>query len=310
MNDILTWNPQINTKCTNLYPGKSYCVRKHNESTLEKACVESYFGNYEAKTIIYFNDSVLTLFFSYNASVKDSDTCITVTKAHGITLDQFYDMNPSVNRGSCDNLLTGGTYCIKEESKAALNKNITHKAAKVSKISTGRTKTHQRSTKRKSRTTKAKTKKTSVQKKRKTTHTTTTTRKTTTTKKKTTTTTTTTTTSKKTTTTTHKHIKTVNKAAKKDKKEKRKLIQKNADLTYYWIAHPEEYSSSGKKVAIKDCDGKKIASVSEDYADALVMEGTGVVDNGIVNLGGCSCSNYECFMEVDKKEDPYGLTCM
>ncbi|KAI8883341.1 carbohydrate-binding module family 50 protein [Backusella circina FSU 941] len=204
MDAILTWNPQINTKCTNLYPGKSYCVRKHSESTLEKACVESYF-------------------------VKDSDTCITVTKAHGITLDQFYDMNPSVNRGSCDNLLTGGTYCIKEESKAALNKGITHKAAKVSKNSI-------------------------------------------------------------------------------DKKEKRKLLQKNADLTYYWIAHPEEYSTSGKKVAIKDCDGKKIASVSEDYADALVMEGTGVVGNGIVNLGGCSCSNYECFMEVDKKEDPYGLT--
>jgi hypothetical protein len=62
-------------------------------------------------------------------------------------------------------------------------------------------------------------------------------------------------------------------------------------------------------VSVKTCSGKKIASVSEDYADALVMEGTGVVGSKIVNLGGCSCSNYKCFELVDRESDPYGLTC-
>ncbi|CAO3629287.1 unnamed protein product [Cunninghamella echinulata] len=40
------------------------------------------------------------------------------------------------------------------------------------------------------------------------------------------------------------------------------------------------------------------------------MEGSGVVTSSkIVNLGGCSCSSdYECFMELDSDEEPYGLT--
>jgi hypothetical protein len=39
------------------------------------------------------------------------------------------------------------------------------------------------------------------------------------------------------------------------------------------------------------------------------MEGTGVIGSKIVNLGGCSCSGYKCFEIIDKKSDPYGLTC-
>lgn len=41
---MLEWNEQINSKCTNLYPGKSYCVRKDGVSTLEKACVQTHRG--------------------------------------------------------------------------------------------------------------------------------------------------------------------------------------------------------------------------------------------------------------------------
>lgn len=79
-------------------------------------------------------------------------------------------------------------------------------------------------------------------------------------------------------------------------------------MTYYWIAHPDDYDHGGKSVTVKTCDGDSLGTVSEKYADALVMEGTGVVGNKVINLGGCSCSDYKCFMEVDKKEDPYGLT--
>ncbi|KAI8057553.1 uncharacterized protein B0P05DRAFT_449494, partial [Gilbertella persicaria] len=159
--------------------------------------------------------------------VKSSDNCLTVAKAHSISLDQFYDMNPSVNRDSCDNLLTGGTYCVKESMVSK------HVADKVSKKKTSATSTST---------------------------------------------------------------------------DKRKLLQKGSALTYYWIAHPEDYDHSGKSITVKTCDGKSLGTVSQEYADALVMEGTGIVGDKVINLGGCTCKNYECFMEVDKKEDPFGLT--
>ncbi|KAI9473721.1 MAG: hypothetical protein EXX96DRAFT_488579 [Benjaminiella poitrasii] len=165
--------------------------------------------------------------------VKDADNCISVAKDHHITLDEFYDMNPSVNKGSCDNLLTGGTYCVKQEEKAIAN-NIVQKAAKKIARET--------------------------------------------------------------------------EDSSSSSSDKRKLLQKGSDLTYYWIAHPDDYDHSGKQVTVRTCDGDSLGTVSQEYADALVMEGTGIIGDKIINLGGCSCSNYRCFMEVNKKEDPYGLT--
>lgn len=99
------------------------------------------------------------------------------------------------------------------------------------------------------------------------------------------------------------------KAAKKtsSKKETRKKIQSKSAFTYYWIAQPSDYKG-GKSVTVKTCSGQSIGSVPENYADALVMEGTGVVGSKIVNLGGCSCNGFKCFELVDRKSDPYGLT--
>ncbi|KAI9470782.1 MAG: hypothetical protein EXX96DRAFT_597567 [Benjaminiella poitrasii] len=91
------------------------------------------------------------------------------------------------------------------------------------------------------------------------------------------------------------------------KKEVRKKLQSSSSFTYYWIAQPDDYKG-GKNVNVKTCGGKTIGSVGENYADALVMEGTGVVNSKIVNLGGCTCSGYKCFELVDKESDPYGLT--
>ncbi|KAG1078073.1 hypothetical protein G6F42_024443 [Rhizopus arrhizus] len=234
-------------------------------------------------------------------------------------------MNPSVNKGSCNNLLTGGSYCVKESTKSVANA-IVNKAAKKVASSTTTTKTKKRrSTKKKSRSTRAsstrrtksskKSKKSTTTTKKTTTTTTTTTTRTTTTRKTTTNkpTTIATTTTRRTTTTTKKPTTTKKEEEPKassssDKKDSRKLLQKGSDLTYYWIAHPDDYDHGGKSVTVKTCDGDSLGTVSEKYADALVMEGTGVVGNKVINLGGCSCSDYKCFMEVDKKEDPYGLT--
>ncbi|KAI8987419.1 hypothetical protein BDF20DRAFT_814265 [Mycotypha africana] len=171
--------------------------------------------------------------------VKSSDNCISVAKAHNLTLAQFYDLNPSVNRGSCDNLLTGRFYCIRGESKKSIAEKIVEKT-----------------TRKKAAEEKAMDKK----------------------------------------------------EEEANKKDSRRLLQKGSDFTYYWIAHPEDYDDSGKSITIRTCEGKSLGSVPESYADALVMEGTGVIGDKVINLGGCSCSNYKCFMEVDKKEDPFGLT--
>jgi 3D (Asp-Asp-Asp) domain-containing protein len=92
------------------------------------------------------------------------------------------------------------------------------------------------------------------------------------------------------------------------KKETRKKIQTKSAFTYYWIAQPADYKHSGKSVTVRTCSGLSIGSVPVNYADALVMEGTGVVGSKIVNLGGCSCSGFKCFELVDRKSDPYGLT--
>ena len=247
--------------------------------------------------------------------------------------------------------MTGGTYCVKEETKQVLKDKLAHKVAKkkTSAISTKLSRstrrykaksTKKRTTKKSSslkkkktttkkivnkhvviKTTKKSTKKSTTKKtttkkstsKKSTTKKTTTKKTTTTTTTRTTTkpttTTTTTTTTKSTTTKKPSTTTTEEKAVASSSSDKRKLLQKGSALTYYWIAHPEDSDHGGKDVTVKTCDGKPLGTVPSQYADALVMEGTGVLGNKIVNLGGCSCNDYKCFMEVDKKEDPYGLTC-
>ena len=154
--------------------------------------------------------------------VSGIDSCTSIAKKHGLSLDTFYDLNPHLNR-ACTNLLSGKKYCVSKDNHSQLMKR-------------GK-KSHKRAS-----------------------------------------------------------------------KQSRKKIQSQSAFTYYWIAQPNDYKS-GKKVSVKTCSGKTIASVSEDYADALVMEGTGVIGSKIVNLGDCSCSNYKCFETVNRKSDPFGLTC-
>ena len=181
--------------------------------------------------------------------VSGSDSCISVAKKYGISLDKFYDMNPKVHRGSCDNLDDGKSYCV-AGGKASTKKTTKKKAAK---------KTTKKTSKVSSKV---------------------------------------------------KHLASKTKSggdSSSSGSDKRKKLQTNSAFTYYWIAQAED-NPGGKKVPIKTCGGKTIAKVNENYADALVMEGTGVVGNKIVNLGGCSCNNYQCFEEINRSEEPYGIT--
>lgn len=41
-----------------------------------------------------------------------SGTCDSVAAANGISTDQFFKLNPSINRPSCNNLYSGCAYCV------------------------------------------------------------------------------------------------------------------------------------------------------------------------------------------------------
>ena len=192
----------------------------------------------------------LLIFLFYNAIVvSSSDSCVSVAKKYGISLNEFYNMNPKVHRGSCDNLDDGKSYCVAKGGSSSSGKSKKKSSDVSSKVNNlvSKTKSGKKSSGKKS--------------------------------------------------------------SSSGSAEKRKKIQTKAAFTYYWIAQAED-NPGGKKVPIKTCAGKTIAKVNENYADALVMEGTGVVDNKIVNLGGCSCSNYKCFEEINRSEEPYGITGM
>lgn len=223
LQNIYDWNPQIKSGCPNLNNGKKYCVKKGSSSSISSKIATT--GG-----------------CSKTHKATNSDTCAKLSKSNGISLSDFYKLNPQVHK-NCDNLNTGKTYCVKA---GTISNKISNLAAKK-------------------KTTKKTSKKSSK--------------------------------------------KTTKKSAKKSttKKETRKKLQSKSAFTYYWIAQPNDYKG-GKSVTVKTCGGQAIGSVPENYADALVMEGTGVVGSKIVNLGGCSCSGYKCFELVDKKSDPYGLT--
>ncbi|KAI8643089.1 hypothetical protein BD408DRAFT_442968 [Parasitella parasitica] len=225
-------------------------------------------------------------------TVSGSDSCVKLAKKYGVTLSNIYDWNPQIKNG-CPNLNNGKKYCVKKSSSSSSSSDSasgcskTHKVtdsdtcAKLAKANGISLSTFYKLNSQvhsncdnldtgKSYCVKGGSSKISSLAAKKTT-----------TKK----------TSKK----------------SSSKKEVRKKLQSKSAFTYYWIAQPSDYTG-GKSVSVKTCSGKTIGSVGENYADALVMEGTGVVGSKIVNLGGCSCSGYKCFELVDKDSDPFGLT--
>lgn len=97
--------------------------------------------------------------------------------------------------------------------------------------------------------------------------------------------------------------------------EKRlKSCYKHATLTQYWIPKQgdKDMLNDGKVVTLngpktktlKTKKGKKIAKVSKTTYEKFQMEGTGLLENGVmVNLD----SGKNTFLEVNRKKAPYGL---
>ncbi|KAI8877084.1 hypothetical protein K501DRAFT_260956 [Backusella circina FSU 941] len=89
---------------------------------------------------------------------------------------------------------------------------------------------------------------------------------------------------------------------------------KHATITQYWIPKEgdvdmtndgEEVSLTGKKKKkLKTSDGDTIAKVSTTTYEKFQMEGTGLLESGVmVNLG----ESEDTFVELDRSETPYGL---
>ena len=212
------------------------------------------------------------MFLTIVFTVTTSDTCSTVIKQYGIDRDAFMSANPSINH-ACTNMITGKEVCVPGGGYTAEEKKDTS-SAEDEKV--------------KQSTTHYAAKPKGDDKK-----------------------------EEEESDDSWEAIETpAEEPPKKEKEEeddspsseKRKQIHGKVPMTYYWIAQPSDYDLSGRQVSIKTCEGKTLGKTSVEYADALVMEGTGLLGDKVVNLGACSCTNYNCFMEVDKNEDPYGLT--
>ncbi len=79
-------------------------------------------------------------------------------------------------------------------------------------------------------------------------------------------------------------------------------------LTYYWLVHEADYPSTSQ-VTLLDIDLNPIADVSEDFANEIYVEGTGILlDGRILNLyDECeSAPTGWCYFEVDPEVAPYG----
>ncbi|KAJ1975809.1 hypothetical protein H4R33_006579 [Dimargaris cristalligena] len=73
---------------------------------------------------------------------------------------------------------------------------------------------------------------------------------------------------------------------------------RSVKLTFYWSEKQESIDAGN--VVLGTCAGKKLASVTKDFADKAKMEGTAILANGkTINLGSCDCNNYMCFEVTD-----------
>lgn len=60
------------------------------------------------------------------------------------------------------------------------------------------------------------------------------------------------------------------------------------------------------------CGGSPLATVVQEFADAVALEGTGkLLDDRVLNIGGCGCmGGYDCFLEIDAMAFPWGMGSM
>jgi hypothetical protein len=79
-------------------------------------------------------------------------------------------------------------------------------------------------------------------------------------------------------------------------------------LHYYWIAYEEEYTGQ-TSVLLHDKNGQLLAMVTPDFAEALTLEGTGVLKDGTMLNLHVACPETEtgwCYRIVNPSRAPFG----
>lgn len=79
-------------------------------------------------------------------------------------------------------------------------------------------------------------------------------------------------------------------------------------MTYYWVVFESEFAGR-PSVPLYDIKRKVLTVVSEEFAERVSMEGTGVLRDGrVVNLHKeCAFARFKwCFLLVDKTQAPFG----
>ncbi|KAI5865101.1 carbohydrate-binding module family 50 protein [Durotheca rogersii] len=95
LQEFYSWNPQVNSACTNLYIGQQVCV---GVGTTPTGCAAPTMPGLAAECTSCYQ-------------VVEGDTCWVVVAKTGVTLGNFYSWNPSIN-ADCTNLLLGYNYCV------------------------------------------------------------------------------------------------------------------------------------------------------------------------------------------------------
>ncbi|KFY85060.1 hypothetical protein V498_07769, partial [Pseudogymnoascus sp. VKM F-4517 (FW-2822)] len=108
---FLSWNININSLCSNIASlvGSYICISPPGTTVIPDS-----FGLKPATTAAAVPTNAVTTSNTncgYWYTINDTDTCATVVQTYGISLDDFYFLNPQLN-GTCISLWVGNSYCV------------------------------------------------------------------------------------------------------------------------------------------------------------------------------------------------------
>ncbi|KAF2717774.1 carbohydrate-binding module family 50 protein [Polychaeton citri CBS 116435] len=112
MSQLVSWNIDISRDCgnLNLQVGNQICVSFPGNTTASEATAPASTAT-EALVPTNVVSGTNTDCGKYYL-VQAGDTCASITQRQGISLQDFYFLNPEVNSTSCNNLYLGYSYCV------------------------------------------------------------------------------------------------------------------------------------------------------------------------------------------------------
>ncbi|KAH9480415.1 LysM domain-containing protein [Psilocybe cubensis] len=99
---LITWNPEINSQCTNIQVGLAYCVASNSPPSSGGPPSNVAPGTITTGCTSYY-------------TVVSGDTCSAIESRFGITMTQLTAWNPEIN-SQCTNIQLGLAYCVASSS--------------------------------------------------------------------------------------------------------------------------------------------------------------------------------------------------